>query len=80
MINTHTVKYKRRLLVRGRPLGILHTMQFGIPVCSAFGSSKLFRLYKALSASVSSVLQSITESEGMNAAEDSVPVFEDGYI
>ena len=52
-------------------------MHSGVPVCyhsfwHQFNMDKLFRLYKALSASPSSVLQSVSEPDFRNAAEERV--------
>jgi len=70
---------------QGKPLGILFTMRSGVPACyhnfwQQFDVDKLFRLYKALNASASSVLQSITEPEAMNAAEERMYQFLRTYI
>ena len=70
---------------QGKPLGILLTMRSGVLVCyhsfwQQFNIDKLFRLYKALSASPSSVLQSVSEPEFMNVAKERVYQFLKTYI
>jgi len=72
-------------IFQGIPLGLLFTMRAGVPACydsfwQQFGVEKLFRLYKALNASVKSVLKSISEPTAMNAAEDKVFKFLRTYI
>ena len=69
----------------GKPLGLLITMRAGVPACyhkfwQQFDIDKLFSIYKALNASVSSVLKSIMEPIAMNAAEDKVFKFLRTYI
>ena len=74
-----------KYILQGKPLGILLTMRSGVPKCyqsfwQQFSMDKLYRLYKALSASPSSVLQSVSEPDFVNAAEERVYQFLRTYI
>ena len=60
-----------------RAFSTLHTMWTGVPVCfldfwKKFDVPKLFRLFKALTATPASILKLIKETDGMNAAEERV--------